>query len=573
MSQLGALQCPIIVGRDDLLDLADRRLAEVAAGRGQLLLLAGDAGVGKTRLLDAIRRKARAAGFAQANGALAPQDQSVPSALIGDLARSIRGNQAFGTLGDDLLSLAADHSGDALAARRIYVLDVVDRIAAIVDESHPVMLDFEDIQWSDEISLEILGELARRGRELPLFLVGAYRTEDLPPGSFFREWRSRLIVQRLAEEARLQPLNAEQTALMTTLILDTGLPAPREVVAAVYERTDGFPLHIEELLGALPESARTDGRKVLDANVPDTIEDAILARIAQLSPEAREVGRAGAVIGRCFIPEVLAGVMDRPVGDLDGPIAELIEHGIVQPPGARGLYDFRHQLLRDVLYRSVPATELRKLHARAAEFGAALAGQSEIHSSVHFERAGLHTQAFRAALTGAEAAGRMSGRQESFDLYRRAIANMPADLPLLEQADLYAAFAGAASAIERMEDFRNASLQARERYLQADRPGRATMMLLNLANADRRNGRSVDDRQQLVSQALAEVEQLAPGPEHDAALADVMVFKTLTAMDVVDLDTALASATRYRELAADLGDPQLILDADFYVEMIDVIAG
>jgi DNA-binding CsgD family transcriptional regulator/tetratricopeptide (TPR) repeat protein len=573
MSQLGALQCPIIVGRDDLLDLADRRLAEVATGRGQLLLLAGDAGVGKTRLLDAIRRKARANGFAQANGALAPQDQSVPSALIGDLARSIRGNPAFGTLGDDLLSLAADHSGDALAARRIYVLDVVDRIAAIVDESHPVMLDFEDIQWADEISLEIVGELARRGRELPLFLVGAYRTEDLPPGSFFREWRSRLIGQRLAEEARLQPLTAEQTALMTTLILDTGLPAPREVVAAVYERTDGFPLHIEELLGALPESARTDGRKILDANVPDTIEDAILVRIAQLSPEAREVGRAGAVIGRCFNTEVLAGVMDRPVGELDGPIAELIERSYLYDAGDVGFIDFRHQLLRDVLYRSVPATELRKLHARAAEFGPALAGQSEIHSSVHFERAGMHTQAFRAALTGAEAAGRMSGRQESFDLYRRAIANMPADLPVLEQADLYAAFAGAASAIERMEDFREASLQARERFLRADRPGRATMMLLNIANADRRNGRSLDDRRQLVSQALAEIEQLAPGPEQDAALADVMVFKTLNAMDAVDLDTAIASAARYRELAADLGDPELSLDADFYVEMIDVIAG
>ena len=83
MSRIGSVQCPIIIGRDDLLDLADRRLTEVATDRGQLLLLAGDAGVGKTRLLDAVRRKARARGFAQANGALAPQDQSTSSRSSG----------------------------------------------------------------------------------------------------------------------------------------------------------------------------------------------------------------------------------------------------------------------------------------------------------------------------------------------------------------------------------------------------------------------------------------------------------------------------------------------------------
>ena len=80
---------------------------------------------------------------------------------------------------------------------------------------------------------------------------------------------------------------------MTTLILATGLPAPREVVNAVYERTDGIPLHVEELLAALDDRSRLDGRAIRDAHVPDTIEDAVLARVARLSPDAREShGRA-----------------------------------------------------------------------------------------------------------------------------------------------------------------------------------------------------------------------------------------------------------------------------------------
>ena len=97
-----------------------------------------------------------------------------------------------------------------------------------------------------------------------------------------------------------------------------------------------------------------------------------------------------------------------------------------------GYYDFRHQLLRDALYRSVPAADLRRLHARAAEFGAALIGADVIHASVHFERAGLRAEAYRTALEGARAASAVSSRRESYELYRRAVANAPADLPPAE---------------------------------------------------------------------------------------------------------------------------------------------
>ena len=96
------------------------------------------------------------------------------------------------------------------------------------------MLSFWDLQWADDLSLEIIGEMARRSRDRPLLLTGDYRTEDVPPGSSLRAWRSRLITQRMAEELRLGPLTASETALVTSLILDTGLPAPREVANAVY---------------------------------------------------------------------------------------------------------------------------------------------------------------------------------------------------------------------------------------------------------------------------------------------------------------------------------------------------
>ena len=90
MSRIAPVVCPIIVGRDDLLRLAERRCDAVAAGRGHLLLLSGNAGIGKTRLLGSVMRQAAGAGFRTASGGLAPQDQDVPEAVLGDLARSMR---------------------------------------------------------------------------------------------------------------------------------------------------------------------------------------------------------------------------------------------------------------------------------------------------------------------------------------------------------------------------------------------------------------------------------------------------------------------------------------------------
>src|SRR6478735_1839297 len=305
---LRVVRCPLLIGRDELLELTDRRLDDVVAGHGQFLLLAGQAGIGKTRLLGAIQRKAEGRGFVAVGGAVAPQDHDVPAASILDLARSMVRLPRFAMLGTALLELdeavlAAEH-----AQRRRLVMETVELILGSLPG--PTMLSFEDLQWADDVSLEIIAELARRSRDRTLLLTGDYRTEDVPRGTNLRQWRARLVTQRIAEEVQLLPLDATETALVTTLILDTGLPAPRDVAAAVYERTDGIPLHIEELLGALNAEARADGTAIREAGVPETIEDAIIARIATLSPEAQATARAGAVIGRCFVPDVLAGILD-----------------------------------------------------------------------------------------------------------------------------------------------------------------------------------------------------------------------------------------------------------------------
>ncbi len=179
------------------------------------------------------------------------------------------------------------------------------------------------------------------------------------------------------------------------------------------------------------------------------------------------------MLGRCFVPEVLAGVMDVPVGELDEALQELVDHAILYDFGTvdAGYYDFRHQLLRDALYRSTPERDRRRYHARAGEFGTGLEGQTEVHTSLHFERAGLRDQAYRAAVESAQAAARVSAHREAFELYRRAVANMPTRTHALERAELLEALRrpGGGDRTERRRR-RNRPLAAQAAYLEADRP-------------------------------------------------------------------------------------------------------
>ena len=571
MTRLGPLLSPILIGRDDLLDLADGRLRDAAAGHGQFLLLAGEAGIGKSRLMAAFERKAHLAGFRSAAGLLAPQDRDVPAALLLDMARSMTHVSPFADLGRDLLQLADATVAAAQPKRRALVLQAVDLIAAGLDG--PTLLSFDDLQWADDLSLEILTELARASRDRPLLLVGAYRTDEVAPGSLLREWRSRLLTQRTAEEARLAPLTLEQTALMTTLILATGLPAPRDVVAAVYERTDGVPLHIEELLGALTDDERSDSRAIRHAAVPDTLEDAILQRVGRLSPEAQAVARSGAVIGRCFVPAVLAGIMDVPTEALDGPLRELVDQHVIDPPGLRGLYDFRHQLLRDALYRALPGAERRRLHARAGEFGKELEGASEIHASLHYERAGMTAQAYRSALQGAQVAGRLSSHREAFVLYRRAIHNMPSDLPLAEQARLLEAFSGEAAAIEELDACEWAAEAARERYARAGDPVGAADQLAVLAGMSRRRARPVAQRLATIQSAVAEVDGLPSDPKTSLMRGQLCMELVRVAVEALDLDTARAALEAGRRAAHEADDEATLLQANSLEGMIEAIGG
>ena len=569
MSQAGSLLSPVIVGRDDLVDLAQRRLDEVRGGGGHFLLASGEAGIGKTRLLGAVGSLAAGRGFRVAKAELAPQDRDVLSASFLDLGRAMRRDPAFGTTGRELLDVLGSRLTASVPHRRDLVMEIVDLLATDV----PTVLAFEDLQWADDLSLETLTEVARQTRDRPLLLIGAYRSNEALTGVVLREWRSRLVTQRLAEEIRLGRLTRDETALVTTLILGTELPAPRDVVDAVYARTDGVPLHIEELCSALGRERLADSRAILHADVPETLEDATLARIGRLSPEAQAVARAGAVVGRSFIPSVLAGVMNLPVASLDEPIQELVDRDVLDPVDRTGQYDFRHQLLRDALYRSVPAGDRRRFHARAAEFGSVLEGASDTHASMHFERAGMTEEAYRTALEAATQAMNLSSHREAFELCRRAIENMPASLPDDEKVKILLLFSDAAGNTDRNALMADFATRARELALRIGHPFGAIEALANLAVAARREGQPVTVRRDLARRLLSEIDAAPADPMRD----DFRIFG-LHVLAVVEMDACRFAEARAlllegREISLQTSHGAELQSLDHAIAQLDIIDG
>ena len=150
-----------------------------------------------------------------------------------------------------------------------------------------MLIILEDLHWADELSLAVFGRLAGRLAARPVLVAGAYRSDELYPRLPMRELRARLVGQRLAEEIRLPRLTLDQTASMISVTL--GRPAPAQVSAAIRGRSDGIPLHIEELLAAITDDALTpqSSAAVQAAAVPDTLGDAVLSRARRLSGSAR----------------------------------------------------------------------------------------------------------------------------------------------------------------------------------------------------------------------------------------------------------------------------------------------
>jgi class 3 adenylate cyclase/predicted ATPase len=441
-----------LVGRDEEIDLLIRRWHRARDGDGQIALLTGEPGIGKSRIAAALHKAVeaephirlryfcsshhtdsalypfiaqlqRAAGFARENAPAAKLDKL--EALLAQAGERIEAVE-MGLLAD-LLALSTDDRYPPLALepqrRKEKTFEILLRQLDGLARQLPVLMIFEDAHWIDPTSHELLDMLVERVPRLPVLLVVTFRPEFQPP------WTGQAHVTTLALnrlDRRDGAALAERTAGNRAL--------PGEILARILERTDGIPLFIEELTKTILESGlvrERDGRYVLDGPlpslaIPTTLHASLMARLDRLAP-VREVAQIGATIGREFSYELLAAVTPRPDGELQRALDQLTEAGLVFRRGVppRAIFAFKHALVQDAAYATLLRARRQALHASIAEaleakFPDTADMQPELLAR-HYTEAGLPEPAIRYWERAGARALKSSANREAASHFQRGL--------------------------------------------------------------------------------------------------------------------------------------------------------
>lgn len=453
-----AVVSPTLVGREEALqELIDLRLA-AARGHGALVVVSGDAGIGKTRLLQSFRKSLRGGRAALGVG----------------LCREF-GDEPYGPVREALRALHAGASAFAPAASRHAQLAALAESVARACARRNVVLMIEDVHWGDDGTLRFLHHLLPAMPSLRLLVVVTYRSDEACRAAQLEPYLARLVRDRSTHTIALEPLPPPAMRRLVRLACGSRRSLTSAQLDEIVERSDGNPFFAEELLkNALGGSASA---------LPFTVRATVLERVAGLDDAARAVLSFASVLGRRFEAEFLAAVAGRPLDEVLRVLRrlrnlQLIDEIECQPAG----YAFRHALTREAIYGELLSAEARALHghildvlertgsSEARDLGYhAWAAHDASKATLYNERAGdearaLHAYAtavlaYQRALQFAEDAG---GRGRLFVKAAQSAAN---DGKSARAVDFYA---GALDALretaprDRMiEIYRDMSAQAR----------------------------------------------------------------------------------------------------------------
>ncbi len=451
----GARALTPLVGREEELDILSRRWERARCGEGQLALVVGEPGIGKSRLIEEFRARLGETPHTWVEWSSSQLLQNTPLHPVAEWGRlrfgaDLPAEQRLADLENTLQLVGLDAAEYApLIAPLVDVPLPEDRRAKFAPEelrrrqlaalvawflggarSQAVVLAFEDLHWADPTSLDLLQTLAERGAQAPLFLVATMRPEFRPPWNL----RSHHSVMSLA------PLDRAQVARMVAEISARHALA-RDVVEGVNERTGGVPLFVEEVTRLLLERGVEGSAQA----IPPTLQQSLAARLDRLGA-AREIAQIGAVLGRSFSYALLrdvasvAAVADRGSAglseagyrglgeaELQMALDRLAAADIlfIEGVGPHATYRFKHALIQDAAYDSLLKSRRQALHRRAAEI---LRDESERAAAApeviahHFTEAGLDDLAIEWWGKAGDQALRRSAFQEAISHLGKAIA-------------------------------------------------------------------------------------------------------------------------------------------------------
>ncbi|MCX8173036.1 MAG: tetratricopeptide repeat protein [Thermoplasmata archaeon] len=412
-----------LVNREKEMGIILEALKNAREGRGRTLIISGETGIGKTRLLEELRSRCNAANMEVYWGS-GIDENAMPYhpflTLIQknrDVIEELRTNAPPAIsllLGEQVKPPASGEIDFTMESRRLR--ELIFRMIKMRAASNTIVLLFDDIQWFDPSSIALLHYLARNISDISVLICCSYNTEEIKESKtskLLSELRQ-MNIERIIDTIELKPLSPEDVHNFIKTMTEK---EPRKDVAKkVFEKTDGNPLFIEEIIKAYGEKIvhRSFAIDEEETEIPQTVKYIITRKMERMSPEKKKILTFASVFGREFYFSVIQKLCEMSEESVLENLEELIDEGVLFEKGYEEIFCFRHNLMREVIYSSMNTVRRKQIHAKiAAELSANKTMKNTGEIAKHYYLAGNYREAFNFAKEAGENFAKLYASEES----------------------------------------------------------------------------------------------------------------------------------------------------------------
>lgn len=427
-----------MVGREPELSLLEDALLSAMRADGGVVIVGGEAGLGKTRLVNALAGRARRLGCVVLTGACSEAELALPYLpfleAVGNYLATTDVSQLRDRIGSAAEELAqlfpqmgrpASIGGDTAQAK-LRLFESIMLLLRDAASSHALLLILEDIQWADPATRELLDYATRRLPSSNVLVVATYRSDEMHRKHALlptiQGWRRNGQVELI----ELHPLSAQAVADMVCAIFEEG-SISEEFRDFLHERSEGNPFVLEEMLrdaldrGDIFRTEKGWDRKgVAEMRIPGTVRDTILQRLERLGRDEVAVLSAASVMGRSFDLDSLIAVAAIDQGLVLAALEASVTAQLLEEEGTSGRYRFRHALTREAVYEDLVVPRRQQLHSRVAEVLSSRPERAAVDIANHLLMAGRYEEAVAMCVAAAEDAERARAYRDAAELLERA---------------------------------------------------------------------------------------------------------------------------------------------------------
>ena len=431
--------CRILVGREEELSTLEDALLAACRGEGSVVVLAGDAGMGKSRLCTELADRAERIGATVLEGSCSEADIALPYLpfleAIGNYLSTGESAKVRERLGVHVheLSKVFPQLAEATSAAaneaetpdaRLRLFEAILALLGLASEERGLLLIVEDLHWADASTRELLDYITRRLRNRRMLVLATYRRDEMhrkhPLLPTVQGWQR----SRLAQLIELEPLAPDGVARMVSSIFDnTNVGA--EFRDFMHARSEGNPFVLEEMLKAavdrgdiFRDEADWQRKPIAELRIPETVRDSILLRVERLQATQAEILRCAAILGRSFDYQTLIRLSEQDRMAVETALQTAVQQQLLEEEtGSRGRYRFRHALTQEAIYEDLSAPTRERLHSAAADVLAERPETPRAEVAFHLRNANRWQEAIQVTMEAAAAAEARLGYGEAAALY------------------------------------------------------------------------------------------------------------------------------------------------------------